>query len=202
MIFSSTMINNLIRYWVNLFLGNIKRKNSYLHRLCVFERKWGRTVNPASHRLESPLPIIGWITESASSALFSHSNTYASQWYSHFSWCFVWYGETSHSGSASPSRFLQVHCLVGWKSHAPSSHSCKSRTWYWERFLSRCTYSFGSLHCCRQQKWLMQAPLMNEGPEGGGGRVGSHFPVIFYEKSHSHLGFFQNSHSHFKRSIL
>ena len=39
---------------------------------------------------------------------------------------------------------------------------------------------------------------MKEGPEGG---FGSHFPVLFYEKSHSHLGFFQNSHSHFKRSI-
>ena len=39
-----------------------------------------------------------------------------------------------------------------------------------------------------------------DGPEGGGG-VRSHFPVLFYEKSHSHLGFFQNSHSHFKRSI-
>ena len=26
-----------------------------------------------------------------------------------------------------------------------------------------------------------------EGPEGG---FGSHFPVLFYEKSHSHLGFF------------
>ena len=33
-------------------------------------------------------------------------------------------------------------------------------------------------------KW--KAPL-DEGPEGG---VGSHFPVPFYEKSHSHLGFF------------
>ena len=42
-----------------------------------------------------------------------------------------------------------------------------------------------------------------EGPEGGGGGggFGSHFPVLFYEKSHSHLGFSQNSHSHFKRSI-
>ena len=41
-----------------------------------------------------------------------------------------------------------------------------------------------------------------EGLEGGGGGdFGSHFPVLFYEKSHSHLGFFQNSHSHFKRSI-
>ena len=37
--------------------------------------------------------------------------------------------------------------------------------------------------------------------KGGGGGVGSHFPYLFYEKSHSHLGFFQNSHSHFKRSI-
>ena len=40
--------------------------------------------------------------------------------------------------------------------------------------------------------------VLVEGPEGG---FGSHFPVLFYEKSHSHLGFFQNSHSHFKRSI-
>ena len=37
------------------------------------------------------------------------------------------------------------------------------------------------------------------GSEGG---VGSHFPVLFYEKSHSHLRFFQNSHSHFKRSMI
>ena len=26
------------------------------------------------------------------------------------------------------------------------------------------------------------------------GGIGSHFPMLFYEKSHSHLGFFQNSH--------
>ena len=54
---------------------------------------------------------------------------------------------------------------------------------------------------CLKYDFSMRRVLKGgEGGRGGGG-VGSHFPVLLYEKSHSHLGFFQNFHLHFKRSI-
>ena len=52
---------------------------------------------------------------------------------------------------------------------------------------------------CRSLERILFSGFCDEDPEGWG--IGSHFPVLFYEKFHSHLGFFQNSHSHFKQSI-
>lgn len=112
---------------------------SYLQRLWLFDRNWGRTVKLASQRFEWPRPISGWMTLSASSALLSHSILYASQWKSHLSGVFVLYGSPVHL-IWSYSHFLQLQVLAGWKLQEPlSSQLWMSRTWYFERTLTRCT---------------------------------------------------------------
>ena len=111
----------------------------------------------ASQRFECPLPMEGWMTLLASSAICSHSRWEAMRWYSQISLTF---GCPLHWMSSSSSQFLHAQRVLLWKPQvSPFHHTFKSRQWYSPKAIICRTYSSGVSHCCRQQKLLIRAVL-------------------------------------------
>ena len=91
---------------------------------------------------------------------------------------FVAYAFPWQENSCSSVQEPQEQVALWWKPHCWSSQVWMFLQWYSPSTCILLAYSFGSLHCWRQQKWLMRADLMN------GSEIHPHFWLC---RLHLHL---------------